>query len=57
MIKVRIRATGQVLEMIPSAALFRLKSGEAELFVEERREISARVSSAFERAAKFLRLA
>lgn len=52
---VRIRATGQVVDMIPSSALPRLKSGEAEI-VEEKRHLGARVGLWAETAAKFLRV-
>lgn len=57
MILIRIKATGQVVEMMEYAAIPRLNSGEAEI-VEERTEQLENTKRAglFEHAARFLRL-
>lgn len=58
MILVRIKATGQELQLMEHAAIPRLNSGEAEV-VEHRSEpaeTTSRSGSFFEHAARFLRL-
>lgn len=54
LIKVRIRETGQVLEMMANAAYPRLEAGTAELFVEDSREVAAGLRGVIQKAAKFL---
>lgn len=56
LIKVRIKATGQVLDLMPDAAYPRLAAGTAEVFVEEAREVAAGLRGAVNTAARFIGL-
>ena len=56
-IRVRIRCSGQVVDMLPAVALAMINAGTAVRFEEPKREFAAVVSGAFENAAKFLRTA
>jgi hypothetical protein len=50
---IRLKETGQVIDMIPAAALAKLQAGMAEP-VQEKRETATVPSRWFERAAKFI---
>lgn len=50
---IRIKLTGQVIDMVPAVAVAKLQSGMAEP-VEEKRETATLTSKLFEKAAKFV---
>lgn len=50
---IRIKETGQIIEMVPAAAIAKLNAGTAEL-VDEEKTLGARVRSTFETATRFL---
>lgn len=56
MIRVRIKATGQVLDMVPAAAAEKLNCGMAEIVpvVEERETFGGVVGRAVQTATKYL---
>jgi len=56
---IRMKLTGQVIDMVPAAAIAKLNAGMAEPVVEEKRELAANlfptsVAGIFEKAAKFI---
>ncbi|VVB52210.1 Uncharacterised protein [uncultured archaeon] len=52
---VRIKATGQVLDMVPAVAVAMLNGGTAEAVVQEvKRETATLAHRVFEKAAKFI---
>jgi hypothetical protein len=55
LIRVRILATGQVIDLIPAAALERLNAGTAVIVEEEKREtFGGTLRRTFESAARFV---
>lgn len=57
LIRVRVKETGQILELVPDAAYPRLAAGTVEAVVqEEKRELAASLRSAANTAARFIGL-
>lgn len=55
MIRVRIKATGQVIDLVPAAAVEKLNSGMAELVpIQEESRVAALFSKGAEHVARFL---
>jgi hypothetical protein len=54
-IRIRIKETGQVLEMMDQPAILRLNEGSAELApLPEKRHFAVQLSKAFENTARWL---
>ena len=57
-IRIRMKATGQVLDMLPAAAIAKIEAGIAVPVTEERKEtFGDTVRNGVQVAAKFIRLA
>ena len=54
-IRIRIKATGQVLDMVPAAAIERLNAGTAERVDETAARETSIMKRAFETAARWVR--